>query len=52
VIWFGSTGAAMAESLAALAADGIHSTGCASARFRSPTQITEFIAAHDSGCSS
>ena len=37
VIWYGSTGAAMAESLAALAPTASISTGCASARFRSPT---------------
>ena len=47
VIWFGSTGAAMSESLAALEADGIHLDRCACARFRSPTPSRISSHAHE-----
>lgn len=47
VIWFGSTGAAMAESLAALAADGIHLDRMRLRAFPFADAVTEFIAAHD-----
>jgi 2-oxoglutarate ferredoxin oxidoreductase subunit alpha len=47
VIWFGSTGAAMAESLAALAGDGIHLDRMRLRAFPFADAVTEFIAAHD-----
>jgi 2-oxoglutarate ferredoxin oxidoreductase subunit alpha len=47
VIWFGSTGAAMAESLSALAADGIHLDRMRLRAFPFADAVTEFIAAHD-----
>ena len=47
VIWFGSTGAAMAESLATLAADGIHLDRMRLRAFPFADAVTEFIAAHD-----
>ena len=47
VIWFGSTGAAMAESLAALAADGIHLDRMRLRAFPFADSVNEFIAAHD-----
>ena len=47
VIWFGSTGAAMAESLAALAADGIHLDRMRLRAFPFADAVAEFIAAHD-----
>jgi 2-oxoglutarate ferredoxin oxidoreductase subunit alpha len=47
VIWFGSTGAAMAESLATLAADGIHLDRMRLRAFPFADAVAEFIAAHD-----
>ncbi len=47
VIWFGSSGAAMAESLAALAADGIHLDRMRIRAFPFSDRAGEFIAAHD-----
>jgi len=47
VIWFGSTGAAMAESLAALAADSIHLDRMRLRAFPFADSVDEFIAAHD-----
>ena len=47
VIWFGSTGAAMAESLADLAADGIHLDRMRLRAFPFADAVAEFIAAHD-----
>jgi 2-oxoglutarate ferredoxin oxidoreductase subunit alpha len=47
VIWFGSTGAAMAESLAALAADGIHLDRMRIRAFPFADTVAEFISAHD-----
>jgi 2-oxoglutarate ferredoxin oxidoreductase subunit alpha len=47
VIWFGSTGAAMAESLATLAADGIHLDRMRLRAFPFADAVTEFVAAHD-----
>ena len=47
VIWFGSTGAAMAESLAALEADGIHLDRMRIRAFPFADAVPEFIAAHD-----
>jgi 2-oxoglutarate ferredoxin oxidoreductase subunit alpha len=47
VIWYGSTGAAMAESLAALAADGIHLDRMRIRAFPFADAVAEFIAAHD-----
>ena len=47
MIWFGSTGAAMAESLAALAADGIHLDRMRLRAFPFADAVAEFIAAHD-----
>ncbi len=47
VIWFGSTGAAMAESLAALEADGILLDRLRIRAFPFADAVPEFIAAHD-----
>ena len=47
VIWFGSTGAAMAESLAALELDGIHLDQMRLRGFPFADAVPEFIAAHD-----
>jgi len=47
VIWFGSTGAAMAETLTALAADGIHLDRMRLRAFPFADAVAEFIAAHD-----
>ncbi len=47
VIWFGSTGAAMAESLAALELDGIHLDRMRLRGFPFPDAVADFIAAHD-----
>jgi len=47
VIWYGSTGAAMAESLAALASDGIHLDRMRIRAFPFADAVAEFIAAHD-----
>ena len=47
VIWFGSTGAAMAETLTALAADGIHLDRMRLRAFPFADAVSEFIAAHD-----
>jgi 2-oxoglutarate ferredoxin oxidoreductase subunit alpha len=47
VIWYGSTGAAMAESLAALEADGIHLDTMRIRAFPFADAVAEFIAAHD-----
>ena len=47
VIWFGSTGAAMAESLAALAEDGIHLDRMRLRAFPFADAVSDFIAAHD-----
>jgi 2-oxoglutarate ferredoxin oxidoreductase subunit alpha len=46
-IWFGSTGAAMAESLAALAKEGIHLDQMRIRGFPFADEVAEFIAAHD-----
>ncbi len=47
VIWFGSTGAAMAESLAALELDGIHLNQMRLRGFPFADAVHEFIAAHE-----
>jgi 2-oxoglutarate ferredoxin oxidoreductase subunit alpha len=47
VIWYGSTGAAMAESLAALAADGIHLDRMRIRAFPFGEDVVDFIAAHE-----
>jgi 2-oxoglutarate/2-oxoacid ferredoxin oxidoreductase subunit alpha len=47
VVWYGSTGAAMAEALAALAADGIHLDRMRIRAFPFADAVTDFIAAHD-----
>ena len=47
VIWYGSTGAAMAEALAALGADGIHLDRLRIRAFPFADAVAEFIAAHD-----
>jgi 2-oxoglutarate ferredoxin oxidoreductase subunit alpha len=47
VIWFGSTGAAMAESLAALAEDGIHLDRMRLRAFPFADAVPEFVATHD-----
>ena len=47
VIWFGSTGAAMAESLAALELDGIHLDRLRLRAFPFADAVYDFIAAHD-----
>jgi 2-oxoglutarate ferredoxin oxidoreductase subunit alpha len=47
VIWFGSTGAAMAESLASLAADGIHLDCLRIRAFPFADAVADFIAAHE-----
>ncbi len=47
VIWFGSTGAAMAETLTALAADGIHLDRMRLRAFPFADAVADFIAAHD-----
>ena len=47
VIWYGSTGAAMAESLAALAAEGIHLDRMRLRAFPFADAVADFIAAHD-----
>jgi 2-oxoglutarate ferredoxin oxidoreductase subunit alpha len=46
-IWFGSTGAAMAESLAALAVEGIHLDQMRIRGFPFADAVAEFIAEHD-----
>ena len=46
-IWFGSTGAAMAESLAALAQEGIHLDQMRIRAFPFADEVAEFIAEHD-----
>jgi len=46
-IWYGSTGAAMAESLAALAKEGIHLDQMRIRAFPFADAVAEFIAAHD-----
>jgi 2-oxoglutarate ferredoxin oxidoreductase subunit alpha len=46
-IWYGSTGAAMAESLAALASDGIHLDQMRIRAFPFADAVAEFIAEHD-----
>jgi 2-oxoglutarate ferredoxin oxidoreductase subunit alpha len=47
VIWFGSTGAAMAESLAALELDGIYLDCMRLTAFPFADSVADFIAAHD-----
>jgi 2-oxoglutarate ferredoxin oxidoreductase subunit alpha len=47
VIWFGSTGAAMAEALATLELDGIHLDQMRLRGFPFADAVHEFIAAHD-----
>ena len=47
VIYFGSTGAAMAESLAALELDGIHLDRMRLRGFPFADEVADFIAAHD-----
>ncbi len=47
VIWFGSTGAAMAESLAALELDGIHLDRLRLRAFPFADSVHDFIAAHE-----
>jgi len=47
VVWFGSTGAAMAESLAALELDGIHLDQMRLRGFPFADSVADFIAAHD-----
>ena len=47
VIWFGSTGAAMAESLVALEAEGIHLDRMRLRGFPFADEVGEFIAEHD-----
>jgi 2-oxoglutarate ferredoxin oxidoreductase subunit alpha len=46
-IWFGSTGAAMAESLAVLAKEGIHLDQMRIRAFPFSDAVAEFIAAHE-----
>jgi 2-oxoglutarate ferredoxin oxidoreductase subunit alpha len=46
-IWFGSTGAAMAESLAALAREGIHLDQMRIRAFPFADAVADFIAGHD-----
>jgi len=46
-IWFGSTGAAMAESLAVLAKEGIHLDQMRVRGFPFADEVAEFIDAHD-----
>ena len=46
-IWYGSTGAAMAESLAALAAEGIHLDRMRIRAFPFADAVAEFIAEHE-----
>jgi 2-oxoglutarate ferredoxin oxidoreductase subunit alpha len=46
-IWYGSTGAAMAESLAALASEGIHLDQMRIRAFPFADAVAEFIAEHD-----
>ena len=47
VIWFGSTGAAMAEALAELARQGIHLDRMRIRAFPFHDSVAEFVAAHD-----
>jgi 2-oxoglutarate ferredoxin oxidoreductase subunit alpha len=47
VIWFGSTGAAMAESLATLEADGIYLDQLRLTAFPFPDSVKDFILSHD-----
>jgi 2-oxoglutarate ferredoxin oxidoreductase subunit alpha len=47
VIWFGSTGAAMAESLSTLAADGIHLDRLRIRAFPFADAVADFVAGHD-----
>jgi 2-oxoglutarate ferredoxin oxidoreductase subunit alpha len=47
VIWYGSSGAAMAESLAELEADGIHLDRMRIRAFPFSDDVAEFVAAHD-----
>ncbi len=47
VVWFGSTGAAMAESLAALEREGVHLDRMRLRGFPFADAVGEFIAAHD-----
>jgi len=47
VIWYGSTGAAMIESLAALEADGIHLDRMRIRAFPFGEEVVDFIAAHE-----
>jgi 2-oxoglutarate ferredoxin oxidoreductase subunit alpha len=47
VVWFGSTSAAMAESLAALELDGIHLDQMRLRSFPFSDAVGEFISAHD-----
>ncbi len=47
VLWFGSTGAAMAESLATLELDGIHLDRMRLRAFPFADAVHEFIMAHD-----
>ncbi|MEP7329731.1 MAG: 2-oxoacid:acceptor oxidoreductase subunit alpha [Betaproteobacteria bacterium] len=47
VLWFGSTGAAMAEALAALELDGIHLDRLRVRAFPFADAVHDFIAAHD-----
>jgi 2-oxoglutarate ferredoxin oxidoreductase subunit alpha len=47
VVWFGSTGAAMAEALAALSAQGIHLDRMRVRAFPFADAVAEFIAGHD-----
>jgi 2-oxoglutarate ferredoxin oxidoreductase subunit alpha len=47
VIWFGSTGAAMAESLVALEAEGIHLDRMRLRGFPFADEVGEFIAEHE-----
>jgi len=47
VVWFGSTGAAMAESLAALELDGIHLDQMRLRSFPFADSVADFVAAHD-----
>ena len=47
MIWFGSTGAAMAESLVELESEGIHLDRMRVRGFPFPDAVDEFIAEHD-----
>ncbi len=47
VLWYGSTGAPMAEALAALAARGIHLDRMRVRAFPFADSVAEFVAAHD-----